>query len=163
MGKRCVFMMIKIKYLADHPEITHQISTWYFDEWGKNNPALTIEIIEAAVQQRMNRDKLPLCLVAFLDNEPVGAVALKIREMETHPQYEHWLGNVYVLLEKRKQGIGSHLIEDAVREAKRIGISELYLYTRDMVSIYNRLGWETIEQVVYRGRKATIMRYELVK
>ncbi len=155
--------MVEIKYLADHPEITHQISTWYFDEWGKNNPALTVVTIETAVLQRMNRDKLPLCLVAFLEDKPVGTVALKIREMETHPQYEHWLGNVFVLPEKRNRGIGSSLIEEAMKKAEQMGITRLYLYTRDRESLYNRVGWETIERVEYRGRKATIMKYELVK
>jgi GNAT superfamily N-acetyltransferase len=61
----------------------------------------------------------------------VATAALKIREMETHPQYEHWLGNVYVLPEFRAQGIGTTVIERAKHEAKRIGIRDLYLYTRD--------------------------------
>jgi N-acetylglutamate synthase-like GNAT family acetyltransferase len=64
---------------------------------------------------------------------------------------------VYVLPEFRAQGIGSTVIERAKQEAKRIGIRDLYLYTRDRASLYARLGWATIEQVTYQGRRATIM------
>lgn len=154
-------MLIEIEFLADHPELVPLLSTWFFNEWGRNNPALTVEVIEEAVKQRLNRDKPPLCLVAFVENQPVATVALKIREMETHPQYEHWLGNVYVLPEYRAQGIGTAVIERARDEAKHIGICNLYLYTRDRARLYARSGWQTIEEVTYRDRRATIMWQEL--
>jgi N-acetylglutamate synthase-like GNAT family acetyltransferase len=115
------------------------------------------DIDQFGEEERLNRDKPPLCLVAFVENQPVATAALKIREMETHPQYEHWLGNVYVLPEFRAQGIGSTVIERAKQETKRIGIRDLYLYTRDRAHLYARLGWATIEQVTYRGQRATIM------
>jgi N-acetylglutamate synthase-like GNAT family acetyltransferase len=155
-------MLISIEYLADQPELVPLLSTWFFNEWGRNNPALTVKVIEERVKQRLNRDKPPLCLVAFVENQPVATAALKIREMETHPQYVHWLRNVYVLPEYRAQGIGTAVIERAKDEAKRIGIRDLYLYTRDRVSLYTRLGWQTIEQATYRGRTATIMRQGLL-
>ena len=155
--------MIEIKYLADYPELIPLLSSWFFDEWGKNNSTLTMNSINAALRQRTNHDKLPLCLIAFMEKKPAGTVALKIREMETRPQYEHWLGNVYVLPEYRKQGIGTNLIKDAIYKAERIGINELYLYTRDREKLYSKIGWKTIEQVEYRGRKATLMKHVLVK
>jgi N-acetylglutamate synthase-like GNAT family acetyltransferase len=155
-------VLISIKYLADQPELVPLLSTWFFNEWGRNNPALTVEVIEGRVRERLNRDKPPLCLVAFVENQPVATAALKIREMETHTQYAHWLGNVYVLPEFRAQGIGTAVIERAKYEAKRIGIRDLYLYTRDRAHLYARLGWETIEQAPYRGRRATIMWQELI-
>jgi GNAT superfamily N-acetyltransferase len=99
--------------------------------------------------------------VAFLADWPIATAALKIREMETHPHYEHWLGNVYVLPDYRNQGIGSFVIQKAIDEAGRIGIRYIYLYTRDRENLYERLGWKIIEQVEYHGRMASIMRQEL--
>jgi GNAT superfamily N-acetyltransferase len=154
--------MIEAKYLADHPELVPLLSGWFYNEWGKNNPALTIDSIEKAVRQRLNRDTAPLSLVAFLANRPVGTATLKIREMETHPQYEHWLGNVYVLPDYRNQGIGSYIIQKAIDEAGEIGIRDLYLYTRDREKLYERLGWKSIEQVAYHGRIASIMKREIM-
>ena len=63
----------------------------------------------------MKRDKTPLTLVAFKDEKPVGIAALKIREMEIHPQYQHWLGSVYVKENWRKMGIGSTLVKAVIR------------------------------------------------
>ena len=155
-------MSFAVDYLADHPALTPLLAAWFFDEWGGNNPDLTVDVLETAVKERLNREKAPLCLLAFLDGHPVATTAIKIREMETHPQYEHWLGNVYVVPAYRGQGIGSKLIHHTQNEAKRIGIRDLYLYTRDRETLYQRLGWEVLEKPQYRGRSATIMVQRLV-
>jgi N-acetylglutamate synthase-like GNAT family acetyltransferase len=60
-------------------------------------------------------------------------------------------GNVYVQPKYRPQGFGSAVNKKSLDEARRIGISELYLYTRDREGFYSRLGWEIVEQVTYRG------------
>jgi GNAT superfamily N-acetyltransferase len=137
------------------------VANWLYKQWGKTNPALTLEGTHQAVMGRLQRDKLPLCLVAFLSERPVGTASLRIREVEIRPQFQSWLGNLYVVPEKRSQGIGVCLIERAVAEARRVGIRELYLYTRGEGSLYASLGWKIIEALTYRGRQATIMKYEL--
>ena len=156
-------MQIEIKYLADHPHLVPILSNWFLDEWGRNNPTLTMKSIEEAVRGRLNRDRAPLCLVAFLDARPVATGSLKIREMETHPQFEHWLGNIYVLPEYRDQGIGSHVVEKVTDKAKQIGIHDLYLYTRNQEHFYERLGWKIMQQTEYRGHKASIMKKRLTE
>ena len=153
--------MIQVDYLANYPELAGLVANWLYEQWGGTNPALTLEGIHQAVMGRSQRDKLPLCLVAFLAGRPVGTASLRIREVEIRPQYKSWLGNLYVVPEKRSQGIGACLIERAVVEARQIGIPELYLYTRDEGSLYGSLGWKTIETLTYRGRQATIMKYEM--
>jgi len=154
-------MAIEIELLADHPDLTSILAAWFFDQWGQNNPNLSPEIMETAVKQRLNRDFPPLCLVAFQGQKPVATAALKVREMETHPQFDHWLGNVYVLPDYRRQGIATLLIHRMLRQAMQIGIRDLYLYTRGQEELYEKLGWQIIEQVIYRGRQATIMHQSL--
>jgi len=154
-------MSLEVKYLADHPELVHVLSTWFHDEWGKTNPSLTVEGIERQVQERLNRDKFPLCLVAFAKSKPVATATLKIREMEIYPHLEHWLGNVYVLPEYRNQGVGSQITEAAAGTARSLGVNTLYLYTRDREHFYQRLGWELMEQAEYRGRMAFVMKRAL--
>jgi predicted N-acetyltransferase YhbS len=151
-------MEIEIKYLADHPDLVPILARWFYEEWGSHSPSSTMEDMEARLRTRMNRDWLPLTLVALMDKEPVGSAALKIREMETHPQFEHWLGSVYVREEFRRMGIGSYLVKAGENEAMRFDIPYLYLYTRTSETFYARLGWESIERPVYRGREVVIMR-----
>jgi N-acetylglutamate synthase-like GNAT family acetyltransferase len=154
-------MQIEVKYLADHPELVRLLSTWFHDEWGKNNPSLTLENIERHVQERLHKDKIPLCLVAFAESKPVATTTLKIREMDIYPQFEHWLGNVYVLPEYRDQGVGSQIVESTVDNARLLGIKDLYLYTHDREHFYQRLGWKTTEQVEYHGHTVFVMRRTL--
>jgi N-acetylglutamate synthase-like GNAT family acetyltransferase len=151
-------MQIEIRYLAEHPELVHLLSTWFQDEWGKNNPALTLESIERRVRQRLHKDKIPLCLVAFADSKPIATTTLKIREMDIYPQFEYWLGNVYVVPEYRNQGVGSQIVESTVERAKLLGVKNLYLYTQDREHFYQRLFWTAIEQVEYHGHMVIVMR-----
>jgi len=95
--------------------------------------------------------------VGFAKSKPIATATLKIHEMEIYPQFEHWLGNVYVLPEYRNQGISSQITEATVGTAKLLGVKTLYLYTRDREHFYRRLGWILLEQAEYRMRKAIVM------
>ena len=154
-------MQIEIKYLADHPGHTHLLAKWFHDEWGKNNPSLTMEIIERRMRERLNRDKIPLCMVALTKSKPIATATLKIREMEIYSQFEHWLGNVYVLPEYRNQGVGSQIVEATADKAKSLGVKDLYLYTGDRKHFYHRLGWITLEQVEHLEHMVVVMRRTL--
>ncbi|MEW5986550.1 MAG: GNAT family N-acetyltransferase [Chloroflexota bacterium] len=154
-------MNIKVEYLADHPELVSLLAAWFYEEWGQGSPAVTFERMEERVRARMNRDHLPLALVALDNGVPVGSATLKIQEMETHPQFLYWLGTVYVRPPFRRQGIGSIIVEAATAEAARLGLGELYLYTRHSERFYTRLGWVVVERVFYHGREADIMKYAL--
>ncbi len=153
-------MNIAVDYLADHPDVIPVIARWLFDEWGHRSPDGSVEGMVDNLQDRLQRDALPLALLAHEDKEPIGTVSLKIREVEVRPQYEHWLGTLFVAEPRRRMGIGSLLVGAAADEARRLEISELYLYTRrrDTERLYERLGWAEVERLEYRGRPAVIMK-----
>src|SRR5512147_1529547 len=147
---------IEIRYLADCPELIPVLASWFYAEWRR--PDLSIERIERRLYDRLNRDRLPLVLVGFRDQQPVASASLKIQEMDIRPEYLHWLGSVYVRPEARNQGIGSQLVEYIAGEARRLGVEELYLYTTYSERLYARLDWITIERVEYHGRSLVIMK-----
>ena len=154
-------MSIEVEYLADHPELTPLLASWFYEEWGRREPGNSVEKVKKRLVERMNRDRFPLTLVAFRGSEPVATASLILREMETHPQFLHWLASVYVHHPYRNQGIGSQLVEHAASEARRLGVRELYLYTRHHEGFYSRLGWVPVEKALYRGREVAIMRRDL--
>lgn len=154
-------MNMEIGFLADHPDLTSVIASWYYQEWGQNGPVFTPQFFELELSERLNRDKLPLTLVAFNNSVPVATASLKLKEMETRPEIQHWLGGVYTLPEYRGRGIGSLIIEHAMAQARHLEVSELYLYTRSSESLYARLGWVTIERPLYHQRKVAIMKIVL--
>jgi len=153
-------MKVNIEYLADHPGSIQILARWLYDEWGHRSHDGTLQGMVDTLKERLNHDRLPLALVAIRESEPLGTVSLKFREVEIRPQYEHWLGTLFVHEPFRGKGIGSLLVEAAVKEARRLGISELYLYTRNKENerIYTKLGWTVVENLEYRGRPAVIMK-----
>ena len=150
--------MLEIEYLADHPDLVPLLAEWFYSEWGGRSPDDTLTTFEKRLLGRMHRDKAPLTLIAFKGEEPVGTAALKIQEMETHPQYQYWMGSVYVKENWRRMGIGSALVEAVIAKAEAFGIEVLYLYTRGRENFYTQLGWKEIERSYYHGRNVTIMK-----
>lgn len=151
-------MLLKVKVLADHPEFLQLLASWLHDEWGKNDPKRSVEHAKTYLERHMNRDKPPLTLIGFLSGEPIATASLKIQELSTHPQYLYWLGNIYVKPEFRGQGIGSCIIEYAAKEALRLNVQNLYLYTSSQEHLYHQLGWIPIERMAYRSREIVIMK-----
>lgn len=148
----------KFVYLADRPELIPILANWFYKEWVNNFPDLTQATIEGKLRERLNRDRVPLVLVLLRDDTPIASASLKLQEMETHPQYLHWLGSVYVLPEFRGEGIGTHLVQYSIEKAKQIEVEILYLYTRKRRHFYTRMGWQPIERPLYHGRRVVIMK-----
>ena len=61
--------------------------------------------------------------------------------------------------EERGRGIASQLVIRVVEEAKALGVPELYLYTDTSQSLYARLGWVVVEELVYEDLPVTVMKY----
>ena len=152
---------VEILYLADCPEVLPALARWVCEEFGRFDPSKTVEGVERMLRERLNRDRLPLTLVAFIGPKPVGSASLQTLELPSHPQYAHWLGTVFVRRPHRNRGIGSRLVERAVQEAERLGVRELHLHTPDRESMYARLGWTVVERTRYRNQDVAIMRLEL--
>ena len=155
-------MEVTIDYLADHPGTVRILAQWLFDEWGHQSPDGTVQGVADILNERRNRDKFPMAFVAIQTSTPVGTASLKIREVDIRPEYEHWLGAVYVQGRHRGKGVGSLLIGTATEEAANLGINELYLYTRQKETerLYESLGWTPIERPHYRGSPAVIMKID---
>jgi GNAT superfamily N-acetyltransferase len=148
-------------YLADQPQLLPILADWFYEEWGDTDAGRSPEYMRQVLSSYLNRDRIPLAIVRMRGSRPIATASLKIREMETHPQYLHWLGGVYVHPDFREQGIGSQLVEFAAREAQKFSVQDLYLYTRSHASFYSRLGWQEIERTLYKNRAAVIMKRNL--
>ena len=148
-------------YLADQSELLPILADWFFDEWGLHDPESSREHMRTELGDFLYHDRLPLTIVLLRDSEPIASASLKIKEMETHPQYLHWLGGVYVHPDNRGQGVGSRLVEYTAQEAIRFNVTDLFLYTHSHEKFYARLGWRVIEEPIYKGRVVSIMKRKL--
>ena len=148
---------LRFAYLADHPEWISTLAGWFYAEWGGRIAGQKVKLFEERLQGRLNRDKLPLTLIAFAEDEMVASASLKIQEMGTHPRYLHWLGSVYVKQSFRRKGIGTQLVEHASQVASGLRVASLFLYTHGHEDFYARLGWHVVERAQYHGRRVAIM------
>ena len=75
----------------------------------------------------------------------------------THDHLSPWLSSVVVPSCYRGQGVASALALSAVKEARRLGFRELYLFTPDNEALYARLGWRAVRRTMHRATRLTIM------
>ena len=148
-------------YLADHPDLIPTLARWRWEEWGHITPDRSMdEWIEGLVNQA-NRDRIPVTLVAFDDDQPAGMASLVYYDMDTREDLTPWLASVLVEPSFRDRGHGSALVTAIEEIAAALDVETLYLYTNSAQSLYERLGWKEIEREPYRGREVVIMRKKL--
>lgn len=141
---------------ADAPE-RQQLAQWYHAEWGQD-AGLTLEQELQRLNPLQDAEGFPHLIAAFDDGQVVGAVQLKRREMQAFPQYEHWLGSVFVADSHRGRGLAGALVEQAAAQAVRMGVSDLYLQTKALDGgLYARLGWKPLQEADNRSYRVLVM------
>ena len=154
--------MVRIDYLADHPEMIPTQANWHYNQWGYLNPGCTVDRYIASLEKQLGRKQVPTAFVALEeDNSPLGSASLVTFDMDTKMDLSPWLASVFVVPEQRNKRIGSSLVRRVVDEAKEIGIEILYLFTPDRENFYARMGWTVFERTVYRGERIVIMSIRL--
>ena len=148
---------IHFEFLADRPADVPLVMNWWHSFWGDRMGNL-----EAYTEQflaKLGKQDLPLDIVAIKDNQPVGTAALKEHEMEEiYPDYQYWMGSVFVAPEFRGQGIARLLAEQIIRLARQHQLPQLYLQTVDLTGgLYSRLGWEPLDRLEYYGEQTLVM------
>jgi GNAT superfamily N-acetyltransferase len=157
-------MCLEFAYLVDRQDAVSQIARWWFDEWGHLRPGDSIEALTDRVRGLLNRDQLPIQIVAVWENEILGVAVLKLHEMfDLYPEKRFWLGDVFVAPEFRGRGVGSAISMKIVEIARFRGIPVIHLQTECLNGgLYAKLGWNRVEQVHYKGYDALVMAKQLV-
>ncbi len=149
---------MEFSLLADEPGAANKVAQWYFDEWCKDTGRYSFESVQEKVSASINRDRAPLIVLAKESDTLLGSAELKIREMDTYPQYEFWLGGVYVIKPARGKGIGSALVNEVIKRAQEIGIKKIYLQTEKLSGgLYSAHGFEPIEKTDSKGVTVLVM------
>jgi predicted GNAT family N-acyltransferase len=153
---------MEIQFLADRPEFIPLISNWYYTQWGQFMKDQSEQKIRDRMSGMLNRDKIPLHIVAVEGTELLGVAQLKIREMDIYPDKEHWLGGVYVAPNARGRGLGSVLVTKALELAKQLKVKTLYLQAENLEGgLYAPLGFRPLEKTHYNGFDVLVMEHSL--
>jgi GNAT superfamily N-acetyltransferase len=133
------------------------ISDWYLKEW--RIP------IETSLQKLSlcQTNNVPFQILMTIDNLPVATGGLYHHvglhdHFPKYKQYPFWLALVYTLPEYRGKGCGSMLCEKIQTIVRDLGFDEMWLFTDTAESLYQRLGWQTMEHIALKHRNVAIMK-----
>jgi N-acetylglutamate synthase-like GNAT family acetyltransferase len=150
-------MSIELSYLTDYPAFVGEVAPWLHDEWGWFTPGSTLDGRLTKLRQHLNRDTLPLAVVAHANGVPLGTAALRAQDMDTRSELTPWLASVYVTPFARQQGVGTRLVARIEAEAQRLGFRIVHLLTFDKATYYAKRGWFELERTTYRDEPVVVM------
>lgn len=152
---------VKIEPLRQHPEWIPNLARWHHGEWAVFNPGETLADRVGRLERDAADDDLPLTWVASAGGVLLGSASLVVSDMDTRPSLTPWLASVFVSPDHRGQGLGSRLVEHVVREAEGRKFAQLFLFTPDRESFYQRLGWRVVERLEYQKSFVILMALDI--
>ncbi len=88
-----------------------------------NTPSAYAEgVFFIAERKRQYNDAIPLAIVVHNEKELIGVLELKRHENKNYPEYEYWIGGVFVDPIWRGQGVAGSRIAMAKEKAKQLDI-----------------------------------------
>ena len=154
---------MEIEYLVDHPEALPTLAEWQHQEWGHLRAGDSVDKRMERIRRYVQRDAIPLTVVALESGEVLGSASLIDYDMETRMELSPWMASVFVGEPYRRKGVGAALVRRIMVEAGKLDIPLLYLYTVHSEKFYAALGWTLLEHTNYREQKVAIMTYVPVR
>ena len=130
--------MAELKYIAlrEQPELMDKAAAWFHSKWGVPTEAY-LECMEAYLTQATELGWF-LCLDA---DQIVGGLGVIENDFHDRPDLTPNVCAVYTEESHRCRGIAGNLLNMAVEDLRKKGISPAYLVT-DHTNFYERYGWE---------------------
>jgi GNAT superfamily N-acetyltransferase len=130
---------------ADDLEAVQRLLLAQFDE---HQIELEGQGLKAAIARVFEEDRWGLFVVARQGGEVVGVAAVSLAWTLEHGGLSAWLDELYVLPERRGQGLGTALLRRAVEEARALGCAAVDLEVdRDHLraeGLYRREGFRPL-------------------
>ena len=151
-------MAIEINHLFHHAQHTRAVAEMIYNEfWTDVVDGMTVDDLDAHLQNTHDLSRIPLSLIALADGVLVGTVNLIENDDSKRTHLRPWLAAMVVARPFRGQGIGTQLVRSLLVEAQRLGFATVYFGT-DGPGFYERIGAVKHEHV---RDDFSIMRFEL--
>lgn len=84
-----------------------------------------------------------------------------IQDLDVRPRLTPWMGGLFVVKEHRGRGVATGLIHRLIKEARRLSVKRLCLWTPSAEVLHTNLGWVRLERFDYCGHEISVMQREL--
>lgn len=150
-------MATEITHLFQYAQHTRAVAQMIYNEfWTDVVDGMSVDDLDAHLQNTHDQSRIPLSLIALVDGELVGTVNLIDNDDSNRTHLHPWLAAMVVAKEFRGQGIGTQLVRALLAEAQRLGFATVYFGT-DGPGFYERIGAVKHEHV---RDEFSIMRFE---
>ncbi|WP_028589297.1 GNAT family N-acetyltransferase [Paenibacillus massiliensis] len=130
--------MIAIVNVRDHAELLEQAVQYFWTHWGAES---NFNFYQDCIIQSCSTDsEVPRFYLAMEDEQIIGSYALLRSDLNSRQDLSPWMACLHVEPSHRGRGIGDLLQNHAVKEAREMGYSRLFLCT-DLEGYYERTGW----------------------
>ena len=151
-------MATEITHLFHHPQHTRAVAEMIYNEfWVGVVNGLTVEFLDAHLQNTHDPSRIPLSWIARVDGQLAGTINLIENDDSKRTHLRPWLAALVVAQEFRGQGIGTQLVRTLLAEAQQLSFATVYFGT-DVPGFYERIGAVKHEHV---RDDFFIMRFEL--
>jgi N-acetylglutamate synthase-like GNAT family acetyltransferase len=152
--------MIEIAYLDEVPGAVEALAPAFWAEWGVHD-GLSLDQVTVKLRACLNREQLPLALVAREGGDILGTVGLHDSPVVGRRGLGPWLVALWVAPERRRHGLGAELIAAAELKAQELGVGELYAATSTAVGLFVRAGWQKLETFPHNGETLSLFHRRL--
>ena len=95
---------------------------------------------------------LPRVLGAFDAGVLIGIGAILLDDMDDRPEWNPWIGCLFVIPTARSVGVGSTLVQFLIAEACQLRLEKLFGFCQpSLVPFYESFGFQSIETRVFEG------------
>ena len=145
--------------LAQHRELLPLVGQWFTSEWpGWYGPGGNGNIKQDLEAFASSEVTLPVGMVIFENQKPVGVGVLKAQSIPSHPHFGPWAAAGYVIPSCRGRGLGAVLLQALVSKAKSLGFKHVYCGTSTAVNLLTRAGWQPKEVTSIEDKPLTIFK-----
>ncbi len=132
-------MQVEVAHLFQVPAQRETVARLIHDEFWLEVPGASAQGMAERLRLAADPDAVPLCRVALLHGQAIGAVNLVESDDDQHPEWTPWLAGMVVAAPWRGRGVGSQLVRTLLADARRLGVPCVYFGT-DGPGFYTRLG-----------------------
>lgn len=152
---------MRISPLARHRELLPLLARWFVEEWpdwygtgGRGNAVQDLAAFAAS------ESILPVGIVAFDENTPIGVAALKSESLPSHRHLQPWAAAGLVRPSYRGRGVGAQMLDALLRHAHRLGFDRVYCGTATAVTLLRRCGWSQLEVIQHEEESLVLFAKE---